>query len=114
MSADPLPGRHFDLPKYEVFEEIGIPAELPTALTFESNKAFVRTILAEQIELNSDRTEYGSPSGRYESYQKMVNADGVPPEDVIDQHRDQFGEEYRLETEGPHPIDRLREPQPAS
>jgi hypothetical protein len=94
--------------------EIGIPAELPTALTFESNKAFVRTILAEQIELSSDRTEYGSPSARYKDYQKMVNGDGVPTEDVIDQHREQFGEEYRLETEGPHPIDRLRESQPVN
>src|SRR3546814_3441490 len=38
-----------------------------------------------------------------------VNAGGSPTEQVINRHRDQFGSEYRFSTEGPHPIESLRE-----
>jgi len=31
-----------------------------------------------------------------------------PSEQVIDVHRDRFGADYRIETEGPHPVERLR------
>jgi hypothetical protein len=55
----------------------------------------------------------GPESGRHSAYLDSVNGDGVPSEDVIDQHREQFGQEYRLETEGVHPVERLREPQHA-
>ncbi len=96
-------------------EEIGLPATLPSAVTFESNKEYVRQVLASQVDMTTDRTEYGaSPHSRYEQYQGIVNAAEVPTEVVIDLHREQFGEEYRLETEGPHPIERLRETQPVS
>jgi len=96
-------------------EEIGLPASLPTAVTFESNKEFVRQVLASQVDMTTDRTEYGAgPHARYEQYQKTVNGDEVPTEMVIDLHREQFGQEYRLETEGPHPIERLRETQAVS
>jgi len=96
-------------------EEIGIPATLPTALTFESNKDYIRGVLASQVEMTTEGTTFGAaPHGRYEQYQEAVNHDDVPSETVIDQHREQFGHDYRLETEGPHPVERLREPQSVS
>jgi hypothetical protein len=95
-------------------EEIGLPTYLPEPVTFEPNKEYVRRVLAEQVEMTTDGTQYGaSPHARYEDYQSAVNADGAPSEQVIEQHRDSFGHEYRIETEGPHPIERLRESQPA-
>jgi hypothetical protein len=96
-------------------EEIGLPATLPVPVTFESNKDYVRQVLAAQVDMTTDRTEYGAePHPRYEQYQAAVNDGLVPSEAVIDQHREQFGHEYRLETEGPHPIERLRETQAVS
>jgi len=96
-------------------DEIGLPPTLPSAVTFESNKQYIRDVLAGQVDMTTDRVAYGSaPHGRYEQYEGIVNAEDVPSETVIDAHREQFGEEYRIETEGPHPIERLREPQHVS
>jgi hypothetical protein len=92
-------------------EELGLPTALPEPVTFEPNKEFVRQVLAEQVEWTTDRTQFGAtPHRRYEDYQAIVNADGVPSEQVIDMHREALGGEYRVETEGAHPIERLREP----
>jgi hypothetical protein len=96
-------------------EEIGLPPTLPVPVTFESNKEYVRQVLASQVDMTTDRTDYGSDRHRrYDSYQTAVNEGLVPSEAVIDQHREKFGHEYRLETEGQHPIERLREPQAVS
>jgi len=95
--------------------EIGIPAMLPAALSFESNKDYIRQVLASQVEMTTEGTRFGAePGARYEQYQESVNHDDVPSETVIDQHRKQFGQEYRLQTEGPHPVERLREPESVS
>ena len=95
-------------------EELGLPTALPDPVSFEPNKEFVRSVLAEQVEWTTDHTEIGvAPHGRYEAYQSIVNSGDVPSEQVIDMHRDALGGEYRLETEGPHPIERLRETQDA-
>jgi len=95
--------------------EIGLPTSLPVALTFESNKEYIRQVLATQVDMTTDGVRYGaSPHARYEKYQSAVNDGMVPSEAVIDQHREQFGHEYRLETEGAHPIERLRETQAVS
>jgi hypothetical protein len=41
--------------------------------------------------------------------QEAIHGGDQPPsERVIDMRRDKFGEDYRLETEGPHPDARLR------
>ena len=93
--------------------EIGLPTSLPEPVTFEPNKEYVRQVLAGQLELTTDGTRYVTdPPGRYGDYQSAVNGDMVPSEAVIDQHREQVGDEYRLETEGAHPVERLRAPQP--
>jgi hypothetical protein len=96
-------------------EEIGLPTSLPVPVTFESNKDYVRKVLASQVDMTTERTEYGADAhSRYKAYQGAVNDGMVPTEAVIDQHREQFGQEYRLETEGPHPVERLREAQAVS
>ena len=46
---------------------------------------------------------------RFFEYQRTVNAGGVPSEDVIDRHCAEFQGEYRDVTEGPHPVESLRE-----
>ena len=95
-------------------EEI-LPPELPRAVKFRSNKEYVRAVLAEQIDLRSDGPDY-VPLGtlpdtqRTFAYQRVVNGGGNPTEEVIDRNRSVQGREYRLQTEGEHPVVDLREP----
>mgnify|MGYP001945715145 CR=1 FL=1 len=94
-------------------EEI-LPPELPEVpLTFETNKDYVRSVLAEQIDLRADGTEY-VPVGelpedhRYFAFQDVVNDGGAPSELVVDENRAASGREFRDEVEGPHPVAGLR------
>jgi hypothetical protein len=93
-----------------------LPGSLPdTPVTFEPNKDYVRRVLAEQVDLRADGTEYVPldelPAGhRYFTYQDTVNEGGAPSEQVIDETRAQKGREYRDETEGENPVPDLREP----
>jgi hypothetical protein len=42
---------------------------------------------------------------RFQRMQERIHAGEKPPsERVIDEHLELFGDEYRLETEGPHPV----------
>ncbi|MGH4023552.1 MAG: ferritin-like domain-containing protein, partial [Pseudonocardiaceae bacterium] len=91
-----------------------IGTELPQALTFEPNKAFLRELLATQIDLTTLGAGYvREQHERFQRMQEQIHGGEQPPsEQVIDLHQEKFGEEYRLETEGEHPVPRLRE-QPA-
>src|SRR5690606_16022197 len=80
------------------------------SLVFQPNKAYVRQILASQIDLTSKGSNFVPVStlpadDRYFAYQRRVNGDWVPTEEVIRLNADKNGEEYRLETEGPHPVE---------
>jgi hypothetical protein len=90
-------------------EEILAP-ELPEPIRFEPNKEFLRDLLATQLDLTTLGTGYVREAHeRFEQMQKQVNGVQTPPsERVIDEHRDRFGTEYRVETEGPHPVEALR------
>ncbi len=94
-------------------EEI-LPAELPEPVLFQPNKEYVREVLASQVELTADRLDVTPDKhGRYHAYQGAVHGDGpIPSEAVIEQNLAASGREYRLETEGPNPVERLREHQP--
>ncbi|RJP74377.1 MAG: hypothetical protein C4524_12980 [Candidatus Zixiibacteriota bacterium] len=103
------------LKKYEKRDPAQIiPEDFPELTIFQSNKDYIRRILANQINLTADGTEFKSvdslPSDhRYHQYQSLVNGDGfVPSRDVIEENVRQTGNEYRLETEGPHPVEWLR------
>jgi hypothetical protein len=92
-----------------------LPAQLPEVTRFESNKEYVRQVLAEQISLTADGTDYVPMDllpeyHRYFAYQRAVNGGGVPSEQVIEAHRGSLGIDYRDETEGPHPVEALRQP----
>jgi rubrerythrin len=82
-------------------------------LKFQPNKAYVRQVLANQIDLTSKDSEFVPVStlpadDRYFEYQEKVNGDWVPTEKVIEENAAKNGQEYRLETDGPHPVPGLR------
>ena len=90
---------------------------MPEPLKFESNKDYVRDVLKRTADWTTYDSQFVPVSElpedhRYFDYQRTVNEGGVPTEQVIEQHREKFGGEYRLETEGPHPIEALREEGP--
>ena len=84
--------------------------ELPEPVTFEPNKQLIRELLATQIDWTTLGTGYVQEAHqRFEEYQDRINAERGAQERVIDDHRDKFGDEYRLETDGPHPMQWLRD-----
>ncbi len=90
--------------------------DFPEITKFESNKDYVRNVLAKQVNLTTDGTDYVDSSklredSRFRKYQHLVNEKDVPSEKVIEDHVSEFGHEYRLNTEGEHPVERLREKQ---
>jgi rubrerythrin len=93
-------------------EEI-LPKSLDRFICFKENKNYVRQVLANQIDLTAKDSEF-VPVGelpqedRYFDYQSKVHGDWVPTEEVIAETLTEAGEEYRLETEGPHPVEGLR------
>ena len=86
-----------------------LPQELPQPVLFEPNKAFLRELLATQIDLTSLGTGYVQEAHeRFQKMQEALNSGGVPSEQVIEDHVERFGTDYRVETEGAHPVERLR------
>jgi rubrerythrin len=90
-----------------------LPKSIERPMQFKENKAFVRQVLADQIELTSKETEFVPVStlpenDRYFAYNSTVNGDWVPTEAIIAEAISAHGDEYRLETEGPHPVPGLR------
>ena len=89
-------------------------AQPPKGLvTFKENKAYVRDVLAKQVDLTAKGPEFIPVTDlpkddRYFTYQAIVNKGGVPTENVIAQHVEEEGEEYRFESEGEHPVPGLR------
>ena len=94
-------------------EEVLAP-ELPEPVTFEPNKDYLRELLDTQIDLTTLGAGYVREAHeRFERMQEKLHGGEAPPsERVVDMHREQFGTDYRLSTEGEHPVERLRR-QPA-
>lgn len=96
-----------------------VPAELPEAVTFEQNKQYVRDVISNQVDLRQHEDSWVDvgelpEDHRYFRYLEQVNGGNVPSRDVIERHRAEHGDEYRLESEGEHPIVDLRDPSHAS
>lgn len=94
--------------------EMILPKTLPAPLLFESNKAYVRSVIANQVDLTMDGLDFEPvkelpKDHRFFQHQGVVNADGIPSEQIIDEHKRAKGREYRLQTEGRHPIPQLEE-----
>ncbi|MEW5728512.1 MAG: hypothetical protein AB1918_11860 [Pseudomonadota bacterium] len=96
------------------------PKEMPTPVKFQSNKQFIRKILDSQAKLTADGTEFKPfdqmpPDYPTFQYQKAVNGNDIPPSEmIIRRHIEDKGGEYRLETEGPHPVPEWRPAQAAA
>lgn len=91
-----------------------LPNELPAPIVFRSNKNYIRKVLEEQVHLTANYTEFVpvdslSADHRYFGYQSTVNNGFVPSQEVIKEIREMKGHEYRLQTEGEHPIPEYRE-----
>lgn len=90
---------------------IGPGYEAP--MTFEENKAYLKQVVANQVDLTAWDAVFtpvtALPEGhRYFAYQAKVNAGGVPTEEVIRRHQAEFGGEYRRE-DSPHSVPALQE-----
>jgi rubrerythrin len=89
--------------------------EFPSPLVLESSKEYVRDILAKQFTFTGDRTEMVPMSRsesrqRFNEYQSIVNTgEYVPSQQVIADIILKYNEDYRLETNGKHPIGILQE-----
>jgi hypothetical protein len=90
-----------------------LPKELPDPVTFEPNKAYLRELLATQIDLTTLGTGFVREAHeRFQAYQDAILG-GEPPasDQVIAMHTQMFdGEDYRMVTDGEHPRPDLREP----
>ncbi|HEX8629098.1 MAG TPA: hypothetical protein VF755_13095 [Catenuloplanes sp.] len=91
-------------------EQIVGTTGLPEPLMFEPNKEYLRHLLATQIDLTTLGAGYVREAHeRFEWMQEQLHAGQQPPsEQVIEMHRSEYGDEYRLETEGAHPVESLR------
>lgn len=99
------------LRKYEGVDPAEIlPAALPEIpVTFETNKEYVRDVLAATVDLRPDGLGYTKVDDldddhRFFEFQEIANAGGTPSEQVVDRVRSTHSGEYRDETEGPHPV----------
>jgi hypothetical protein len=93
-------------------EEVVGSDGLPEPITFEPNKDFLRHLIATQLDLTTLGAGYVREAHeRFQQLQEKIHGGEKPPsERVIDAHREMFGSEYRLESEGPHPVVDLRDP----
>jgi len=94
--------------------EMILPKSLPAPVRFESNKSYVRSVLGSQVDLTANELEFVPMSElpedhRFYRYQSTVNRRGVPSDQIIDQHRQAKGADYRFQSEGRHPVPQLEE-----
>ncbi|MEU9029690.1 hypothetical protein AB0D46_19630 [Streptomyces sp. NPDC048383] len=81
------------------------PPELPNVLAFEPKKAYLRELLATQIDLTTLGAGYVRETHEhFEEMQATIHGGEAAPSDrVMQQHQEMFGRDYRVETESPHP-----------
>jgi hypothetical protein len=91
-----------------------LPREIPNVLLFEPNKEFLRTLLAEQMDLTTLGTGYVREAHeRFVRMQERLNGTVPPPSDlVVAEHEGRYGTDYRSEQEGPHPVPAMRREEP--
>ncbi|RBQ16207.1 hypothetical protein DP939_31840 [Spongiactinospora rosea] len=87
-----------------------LASELPKPVTFEPNKDYIRELIATQIDYTTLGTGYVQEAHeRFERMQEQImGGERAPSERVIEDNAHKSGQEYRLETNGPHPALSLR------
>lgn len=90
-------------------EEI-VGSRLPPVVRFEPNQALIRELLATQIDLTTLGAGYVREAHeRFEQWQRQVLGCAPAPSDlVIAEHVDRYGSDYRVQTQGEHPVAQLR------
>ncbi|WP_214411517.1 hypothetical protein [Sphaerisporangium fuscum] len=90
-----------------------LPREMPAPVTFEPNKAYLRELIATQLDLTTLGTGYVREAHeRFQRFQERIHGGETPPSDqIIEETTHKFGQDYRMETEGPHPVPSLRRPE---
>jgi rubrerythrin len=91
------------------------PDAFPEPLVLQSSKDYVRKILASQTHFTAENQRYvplknAENRDRYERYLDAVNGDEfVPSQRAVEECIRRDSQDYRLETEGDHPVDLLRD-----
>lgn len=110
---------HMDLELMQRYENRDgrqmLPSEFPQLTILQSNKDYVRQVLQSRVYLTAQGTQFVpqsdlSQDARFFWYQNKVN-DGqgfVPSQQVIEEHVNAKGSDYRFESEGPHPEQEFR------
>jgi hypothetical protein len=99
-------------------EEI-LPRESPQPTLFQENKDYVRKVLANQVSLRTMGPQFIPldqlpKDSRYFEYQRQVNGQFIPSEQVIADHINARGGDYRHMTNGPHPVEQQPQPRVAA
>jgi hypothetical protein len=86
-----------------------LPPALPMPVKMQPNKDYIRQVIAEQVDITAFGTGFvGDWPDRYLKQMETVNDGGVPSEQVVERNVSEHGRDYRVETEGSHPIERLQ------
>jgi hypothetical protein len=90
-----------------------LPTSMMEPMVFKSNIDYVRDVLATQARLTADGTQLVSmdqlsKDHRYFKWNNHQTAHGAPSSDVIRNHIDKQGEDYRFETAA-HPVSAFRD-----
>ena len=86
-----------------------LPKEIEHTMLFKENKEYVRQVLKNQVDLTAEGTQFVPitqlpADHRYYQYQRVVNAGGVPTEQIIAEARARLPDDYRYESQGPSPV----------
>src|SRR5690606_9609221 len=83
-----------------------LPNRIPEPVTFEPNKQFIRELIATQVDYTTLGTGYVQEAhDRLQRWQEqIIGGEERPSERVIEEHGARAGMEYRMETEGAHPL----------
>ena len=87
-----------------------LPPEMPEPQRMQPNKEYIRSVIADQVDLTAFGTGFVREwPDRYLRQMEAVNGEQPPSEEVVERNRAAQGRDYRIETEGPHPVERLRQ-----
>lgn len=91
-----------------------LPSEFPEVTIFQPNKEYIRHVIETEINLTARGTEFVRSDdlpfdAPYYIMQRALNeGESIPSQDVVEETIRLHGQDYRLETEGLHPVEWLQ------